>query len=135
MGDEHKRPGLIHRDDHVIPRNQAHDLPDPASSVDRVRNQRQLRAASLVIKLAADRGNNTARCRRQDRGAEPDKDLRGLRRQHRAPTALRRMAQFVDGDEVDRECRAVQMGAMTGNTVSRAVHCYLTALEWQAQHK
>jgi hypothetical protein len=77
MGDENKRPGRIHLDDHVIPRDRAHALSNPASLGERVRNQRQLRAPGLVIKLAVDRGNDSARCRRQNRDAESDKDPGG----------------------------------------------------------
>ena len=121
VSDEHKWCCRPHCNNHMIACDRARTLTHPPSLREGVRNERQLRAAGLVIQFAVDYGNDFARCRRQDWCAEPDKRLRGLRREHRTPASLCRKPSTVDGDEVNRVGRSEQVSAMARNAVRGAV--------------
>lgn len=134
VSDEHKWSCRPHCNDHIIACDRARTLTHPPSLREGVGNERQLRAAGLVIQFAVDYGNNFARCRREDWCAEPDKRLRGLRREHRTPASLCRKPASVDSDEVNRVGRSEQVSAMARNAVRGAVLHNPPTSEGQSQH-
>jgi hypothetical protein len=73
VSDEHKWSRRPHRKDYVIARDRAHPLTHTPMLRQRVLNERQLRAAGLVIRFAVDCDNDRARYGRQDWYSEANK--------------------------------------------------------------